>query len=201
MNGLKAIFLTEFCGIIVDCDGLGQLGRDELDRHVFIDQLQRIPVAGDDHAVPARMATAFSDRADHIVGFPALAFKNRDAHGPQHILHNGHLHGKLVRHGMARGLIAVIFQMAECWRFKVKRDAERVRLFVRAQLFQNIQKAINGICKEPVSGRQCTDAIIGAVDDAVSVENHQLHGRKLLCISLVSLPHFRPSFKKGASSG
>ena len=39
MDRVKAIFLAEFCRVIIDRDGLRQLGRDKLNRHMLVDQL------------------------------------------------------------------------------------------------------------------------------------------------------------------
>ena len=175
MDGIKAIFLPEAGRVIVDGNGLRHLGRDKLDRHVLVDELQRIPVAGDDHAVPVFAPALPADRADDVVSFPTLTGENGDAHGAQHVLHDRHLHGQLLRHRVARGLIAVIGQMAERGRFEIECNAQCVRLLVIAELFENIQKAIDGVCKQAVPGRKRAHAIVGAVDNAVAVENHQLH--------------------------
>ena len=145
------------------------------------------------------MAAPLSDRTDHVISFPALALKNWNLHGPQNVLHDRHLHSKFIRHGMARSLVSVVLQMAECRCLEIERDAERVWLFLCAEFLKNIQKPVNCVSKEPILGCQCADTVIGTVNDAVSIENHQLHGRKLLCISVFSLSHFCLSFKKGAS--
>ena len=39
MDRVKAIFLAEFCRVIIDRDGLRQLGRNKLNRHMLVDQL------------------------------------------------------------------------------------------------------------------------------------------------------------------
>ena len=144
---------------------------------MLVDQLQRIPVAGDDHAVPVGPAALLADRADHVVGLPALAFKDGDAHGAQNVLHHRQLHGKLFRHRVTRRLVAVIGQMAERRRFEVERHAQGVGLLLRPELFENIQKTVDRVCKKAVFCRERPHAVVGAVDHAVSIENHQLHGQ------------------------
>ena len=76
---------------------------------------------------------------------------------------------------MAVGLIAVVFQMPEGGAVEVKGDADGLRLFLLLHLFQNIQKAVDGVGVQSIPGGQGSDSEIGPVDDTVSVQNQQLH--------------------------
>ena len=196
MDGVKAVFLTEAGRVIVDRDGLRKLGGHQLDRHMLVDQLQRVPIAGDDHAVPVRPAALLADRADHVVGFPAFAFKDGDAHGAQNILHHRQLHGKLIRHRVTRRLVAVIGQMAERRRLEVERHAQGVGLLLRPELFENIQKTVDRVCKKAVFRRERPHAVVGAVDHAVSIENHQLHGQNSFAFLRLVYHNSRPVARK-----
>ena len=142
---------------------------------VLVDELQAVAVSRQDNAVPPGLLAQTADRAEHIVRLPALAGIDRDVHRGEHLLHDRHLHGKLLRHGVARSLVAVIAQMAERRRMQVERHAQRVRFFLAALFFQNIQKAVDRIGIKSVTGCQRPHAVKRAVDDAVPVQDHQLH--------------------------
>ena len=172
---LKAVFLGKFRLVVERRKRLPGLAGDELDRDMPVDQLEAIAVAGDDHAVPARFAAAPSDRAKNIVGLPALALVDRDAHRAQHVLHIRKLHGQLLRHRMTRRLIAVELQMPEGRRLEIERHAQRIGCFLLAKPLENIQKAVDGVGAEPLLGGQDAHAVKCAVKDAVAVENHELH--------------------------
>ena len=113
----KAVFVAEDLLVIQRCRRLPAARGYELHTDVFVDELQAVAVAGDDHAVPARRAAPPAHRADHIVRLPALAGVDGDVHRAQHVLHERHLHRQLLRHGVARRLVAVVAQMAERGRF------------------------------------------------------------------------------------
>ena len=96
-------------------------------------------------------------------------------HRAQNILHIRKLHGKLVRHRVARRLIAVVLQMAECGRLEIERHAQRVRRFPLAQTFEDIQKAENGVGTQPFLRGQDPHPVERTVQNAVTVEDHQFH--------------------------
>ena len=106
---LKAVFLPEFFLVEQRGRGLPRLGDHQLDMDIFVDQLEGIPVAGDDHALPVLPGADFAHGADDVIGFPALAFVNGNVHRPQDVLHNGHLLRQFLGHGMTGGLVAVVF--------------------------------------------------------------------------------------------
>ena len=136
---------------------------------VLINQLQRIPVTGDNDALPAVVGTDFCHGADHVVGFPALTFVDRDVHGAQNILHHRHLLRQLLGHSMTVGLIALVFQMAEGGAVEVKGHADGLRLLLLLHPLQNVQKAVNSMGVQSIPGGQGTHAEEGTVDDAVAV--------------------------------
>ena len=168
----KAILRLKYRRGIVDRRGLPGLRAHELDRHMRIDQLQAVAVAGQNDAVPTAAAARLGHRADHVVGLPALTLVDWDVHRFQHLLHDRHLHGKLLRHRVPCGLVAVIFQVAEGRPVQIKGNAQRVRRFLRRDLLQNIQKAEDRVRVQAVARRQRPHAVKRAVDDAVAVQNH-----------------------------
>ena len=146
---------------------------------MLVDELQAVPVAGGDDAVPAGGCAFLPHRADDVVRLPALAGEDGDIHGPQHILHHGHLLGQLVRHAVAGGLVLVVLLVAEGGAVEIEGHAQGVRRVLVLQPLHDIQKSVDGMGIEPLPGGQGPHAEIGAVDDAVAVEDHQLHDGSL----------------------
>ena len=171
----KAVFRLKDLRRIERRVRLPAAAHDELDRHVLRHELQTVAVARDDHTVPARRSADLPRRAEDVVGLPALTLEDRDVHRAQHILHQRHLLRQLLRHRVPRGLVALILQMAERRRLEVERHGQRIRLFLVPELFQNVQKSKNRIGIQPLAGRQQPHAVERAVDDAVPIQNHQLH--------------------------
>ena len=198
----KAVLRLKFFRIIQGGRGLSPLGNHQLHLYMAVNKLQAVPVAGDNHAVPADLSAALAHGADHIVSFPALTGINGDIHGAEHLLHHRHLHGQFLRHGVARGLIAVVAQMAEGGAVEVKSHAQGVGLLLMLHLLQNIQKAVNGVGVHAVFCRQQPHPVKGAVNDAVAVKDHQFHsftppsgGITALQSSCISGRHWkRPAF-------
>ena len=142
---------------------------------MLVDELQAVAVSRQDGAVPPGLLAQTADRAEYIVRLPALAGIDRDVHRGEHLLHDRHLHGKLLRHGVARSLVAVIAQMAERRRVQVKGHAQRVRFFPRCAPFPEYSESRRSHWYKVRPGRQRPHAVKRAVDDAVPVQDHQLH--------------------------
>ena len=174
--GLKAVLGFKYRGRVEGGQGLTALGGDQLDADAVVDQLEAVPVAGDHDALPVPAAADFGHRADDVVGLPALTGVDGDAHGGEHFLHHRHLLGQLLGHAVAGGLVALVLQVAEGGALEVEGHAEGVRLIFLHELFQNVQKAIDGVGIESLPGGEGPDAVERPVDDAVAVENHQFHG-------------------------
>ena len=142
---------------------------------MVIDELQTVPVASYHHAVPGFLPAASANRADHIIGLPALAGKDGDPHGLQHILQNRHLLRQLLRHFMAGGLVAIIPQVPECGPMEIEGYAQGIRLFLRLHFLKNIQKSKDGMGIQTLPGGQGSDPIKGPVYHTVAIQNHELH--------------------------
>ena len=106
---LETVFLPEFFFVKQRRCGLPRLGDHQLDVDISVDQLQRIPVAGDDDALPVLLRANLAHGADDVIGLPALTLIDGNIHRPQNVLHNGHLLHQLLGHGMTGGLIALVF--------------------------------------------------------------------------------------------
>ena len=179
MDGGEAIDLEKTLGRHILRRGLAHARGDELDGRVLGHKLERVLVPCGDDAVPALLFAFARDRADQIVRFEARELVAGNVHRVEHILEHRHLHGELLGHGVARGLIALVFQVAERRLAAVEGDAQRLGLFLVEQAPEHREKAEDRMGEEAVARGERTDAVIGAVDDGVAVEYHQLHGTHL----------------------
>ena len=170
--GFKAVFLPEFLLVIEGSAGLTGPGDHQLHMDVFVNELQTVPVAGDNDALPAIVGADFAHGADDIIRLPPFTGIDGNVHGGEHLLHNGHLLGQLLRHAVAGGLVALIALMAEGGPMEVEGHADRVRLLLLLHPLQNVQESIYGMGEEPLPGGQGFDPEVGPVDDAVAVQDH-----------------------------
>jgi hypothetical protein len=177
MNGVEAVFLPERVGGHVLRQRLAHAGGYQLHLGVFRNQLQRVLVSRGSHAVPARSLAPAGDGADEVVGLPALQLVAGDVQRVQHLFHHRDLHPQLLRHGLAGGLVGRVGLVAEGGGVEVEGDAQGVGILVVFQAQQRGEKAVNGVGVKPVPGGQGADAVVRAVQNAVSVNDHQLHRR------------------------
>ena len=136
---------------------------------MLINQLQGIPVAGNNNTFPPLLGTDLAHGSDHIVRFPAPTFVDGNIHRPQYVLHDGHLHGQLFRHAMAVCFIAVILFMPERRAMEVESHTNGLGLLLLVHPFQNIEEAINGVGIKAVPGGQGLDTKVRPVNHAVAV--------------------------------
>ena len=94
------------------------------------DQLQAVPVAGGDDAVPALRLAPAADGAEQVVGLVARQLIAGNGHGGQHLLERQHLLRQLVGHALAGGLVRGIGLVPERRLPPVEGHAYRVGLFV-----------------------------------------------------------------------
>ena len=159
------------------------------------DQLQAVPVAGGDHAVPAVRLAPAADGAEQVVGLVARQLIAGNGHGGQHLLERQHLLRQLVGHPLAGGLVRGIGLVSERRLPPVKGHAYRVGLFVVQQLLQHGDKAVNGIGVQPLPRGQklvFPHAVESAVHKAVAIEHHEFHACLSLSISYRS--YYTPFF-------
>ena len=179
VGGGKAVAFLKALGRHVLRRGLAHARRDELDGRVLGDELQGVLISCGDDAVPAFFFALARDRADEVVRFKAHELVAGNVHRVEHLFEYGHLHGKLFGHGVARGLVALVFQVTEGRLAAVKGDAERLGLFFIKKAREHREKAEDRVGEKPVARGERTDAVIGAVDDGVAVKHHQFHGKHL----------------------
>ena len=175
VNGIKAVGLPERLRRHILCGGLAHAGGHQLHLGVVGDKLETVLVAGDHDAVPAIGLAFAADGADEVVGLIAGQLVLGDAHSRQHLLQRQQLHGQLLRHPLALGLVGRIRLMAERRLPPVEGDAQRLRLLLIQQTLERGNEAVDGVGVQALPCGQGPDAVIGAVDDAVAVENHQFH--------------------------
>ena len=139
------------------------------------DELQAVLIAGDDDALPVRRLAPAADSADQVVGLVARQLVPGDGHGVQHVLHGLELHGQLLVHGLALGLVRRVRLVAERGLAAVKGDAQGVGLLLVHQPLHGGQKAKDGVGVQPLTGCQRPNTVVGAVDEAVAVQYHKFH--------------------------
>ena len=159
------------------------------------DQLQAVPVAGGDDAVPAIGLAFAADGAEQVVGLVARQLIAGNGHGGQHLLERQHLLRQLVGHALAGGLVRGVGLVPERRLPPVKGHADRVGLFVVQQLLQHGDKAVHGVGVQPLPRCQeliLAHAVEGAVHKAVAIEHHEFHAGISLSISY--LLYYTPFF-------
>ena len=180
MDGVKSVLLPECLLRHILGGGLPHAGGDQLHLGLVRDELQGVLVSRHHHALPAGGFALAGDGSDEIVRLPALQLVAGDIQGIQHLLEHRHLHSQFLRHGLAGGFVGLICRVAEGGGMNVKGDAQRVRSLLPHQTQQSGQKAEDRMGIEPFPVGQRADAVIGPVDDAVAVDDHEFHGSDLL---------------------
>ena len=145
VDGGEAILLPEGLLRHVLGGGLAHAGGHQLHLGMGGDELETVLIAGDDDAVPAGCLAAAADGADEIVGLVAGEIVLGNVHGGEHLLQIRQLHGQLLRHPLALGLVAFIRLMAEGRLPAVEGDAQRLRLLLVQQPLEGGEKAIDGV--------------------------------------------------------
>ena len=175
MNGGKAVGLPEGLRGHVLGGGLAHACGHQLHLGVVSDELQAVLVPGDSHTVPARRLTTAADGTDEVICLPAGHLVAGNGHGIQYILQNRHLHCQFLGHTVAGGLVILVCLMAEGGLTTVKGHAQGIGLFFVQQPLQGGDESVHRMGIQPLPGAQGADAVKRAVDDAVAVQNHQLH--------------------------
>ena len=169
---VKAVFRLKFRGIVQNRLFI----RRKAHGHMRADQLQIVAVAGQQHAVLARVRTDLRERTEDIVRLPARAGHDRIAHGLQNLLRIRQLLGELLRHSLAVRLVAFNRLVPEGLFLAVKCNDDLLGFGIVRGAQQNIEKAVDRVCENALVIGQRLDAVKRTVQDAVSVHNHQFHG-------------------------
>ena len=180
VDGVEAILLPERLRGHVFRGGLSHAGGDQLYLGAVCDELQGVLVSRHHHARPVLRFAFAGDGTDQIVRLPALQLVAWDIQRVQYLLEHRHLHPKLLRHGLAGSLVGRISSVPEGGRMNIKGDAQCVRTLLPHQTQHGGEKAKHRVGVEPFPVGQRADAVIGPVDDAVAVDDHEFHGSVLL---------------------
>ena len=138
-------------------------------------KLQTVAVSRGYYALVLVVFAGKREGAQYIVCFVALTGHDFIAQKREQLFERSHLGGKLGRHALSRRLVAGVCLVAEGRRFKVKRYCHRVGVFFLFKLFQHGEKAVYCVGKLSVLCGQRTDSVVGAVYNAVSVNNKYSH--------------------------
>ena len=176
VDGVKAVLVPEGLRGHVLGGGLAHPGGDQLHFGMVRDELQGVLVSRHHHAVPVPGLAFAGDGADEVVGLPALQLVAGDAQGVQDLLHHRDLDPELLRHRLAGGLVAHLRLVAEGGGMEVKGDAEGVGLLLLPQAEEGREEAEDRVGIEPIPGGERADAVKRPVEDAVAVDDHELHG-------------------------
>ena len=174
-NRVEAVFLAESGGVVGLISGLSHACGDQHNCRAAADQLQAVPVTGDDHAGVAVLIRAAADGAEQVIRLVARLFAPDDAQRIENLLCNRQLRRQLVRHALAGGLVGVEFKVAEGFLLHVKADDGAVRLLLVLQFEQRSQKAVNRVGGQSLVVGQLPDAVERAVQYAVAVYHHDFH--------------------------
>ena len=171
LAGLDAVFFLDRSHIHHDGLAPAHGGGRQQNGGALAHQLQAVAVSGGKKAVVLPGVTGRGQRAQDVVGLPALGGDLAIAEVGQKLLQHRHLLGQFLGHPVAGGLVAVVHLVAEGRGAQVERDGDLVRFALLEKGKQNIQKAVNGIGIAAVFGGQQLDAEKGTVRDAVAVND------------------------------
>ena len=174
-NWVEAVFLAESGGVVGLIGGLSHAGGDQHNGRAAADQLEAVPVTGDDHAGVAVLVRAAADGAEQVIRLVACLFAAGNAQSIEHLLCNRQLRRQLIRHPLAGGLIGVEFKVAEGFLLHVKADDGAVGLLLVLQFEQRSQKAVYGVGRQSLVVGQLPDTVKRAVEYAVAVYHHDFH--------------------------
>ena len=159
---LKKLCTVEDDGFLVGC---------QKDSDIVADELQCIAVARQKICLIAVVDCLCRKGTEDIVGFVSGLLRNGEAHCRGTFLCVRELHAQFIRGGVAACLIFGIRLVAEGRLFAVKCDDADVGLDCVQLFFQHGDHTVDRVGVDAVLGGQRTDAVIGAVDDAVAVNN------------------------------
>ena len=114
-------------------------------RHMVVDQLRHVLVAGGDDAVDALALGVMHQRADDVVGLDAVDDDERPAFGADRRVQRLDLAGEIVRHRRAVRLVRGIQRVAEGLALRVEHAGDIIGRMVLPQFVQHRQHALDRI--------------------------------------------------------
>ena len=162
-------------GLVVD-GGVGDAapGHHHPDLGLVVDQLEVVPVPGDDQHRQRLLPGLLDQGGDQVVGLVAGDLDHRDAQGGQHLADQRHLGAEVVGGGPAVGLVAVVDVVAVGGPAQVEADRDPVRREVAEQLDQHGGEAVDDVGQLPGGRLQVAgQGEEGPVGEAVPVQQDQ----------------------------
>ncbi len=135
--GRHAENFFHFCGVD-DGVRLGAARTGTQNAHAGVDELHHVLVVADDQHVEIVRRGLLCQGADDIVGFIAIQFQNRHAHGLAKAADVGKLHTHLVGHGRAMGFVRFEELVAEGRLAGIENDSDVVRFVILNETSQDV---------------------------------------------------------------
>ena len=155
-------------------------------QNLFCRQLQQIPVAGNHRNVQPLFLRLYGKSSQNIIRLKPFLHDDGNAHGLQHLLHQGNLLPEFLRHGMSCPFIGLVHFVAEGRRVRIESDCQIIRLFLLQNLKKNIQETVNRSCMSPSRCRQIRQTVKGTVQNAVSVNKNDFSAQCFFSVCLVN---------------
>ena len=135
-----------------------------------VDELQQVLVRGDDDDLQALLDRLPGEGRDRVV---RLVAGDLDDRHPQRLAHPPDvrdLHGEVVVHLRAVGLVLRVLLVAERLPRRVEEDGDVLRTLVLEELPQHRGEAVGGVRGQALAGGEAADRVEGAVELAGAVD-------------------------------
>ena len=189
---LQRLDLNEFCRcymqrfpniarvIILDCR-LSLFRLRNTDLNMFVRNLQKVTVAGDQRDFHAKRLRLFRERPENIIRLKPRLLDNPDSHGFQNFLDERDLTAQLLRHRMSRTFVLRVHLMTESRRMHIESDGQIVRFLLIKDFEHDIKKAVDcasvharGICKVRHSVERSVQNTVSVNQDKFFTHKHLL---------------------------
>ena len=138
---------------------------------VFRDQLQGVPVSGQQIDFHIRFFPHTGKSTEYVVRFIAGAFYDGESKGGGGFFGVRKLHGKLFRHSFPGGFITVVGFVTEGRFSGIKSTGQMGGCDGGHVLVEDIHKSEDGIGRKPCGSGKIPDPVERPVQDAVAVQN------------------------------
>ena len=132
-------------------------------------QLQAVAVAREHIGVDAPFVGQACGGAQQVVRLIALQLADAHMHGFQHFPHQGQLGSKLLRHGLAGGLVPVVERVAEGGGVHIHHHAQPIRAVLAQRLDQHTEKAVYGVGIGSIRGGKERKGVKAPENQAIAI--------------------------------
>ena len=144
------------------------------DRDVVVDELQHVPVAGDDHRPDPLALRLLGQRGEDVVGLEALLLQAREAEGGDEVLEVGPLLLQQVRHRLAPRLVLLVVLVPEGALARVPGYDDVGGSELGQHLEEHRGEAVQSVGgKALAGGDRLGQREVGAVREAVAVDEKE----------------------------